>query len=204
MGSRLQRRLREWLIADEYVVLANQPPSGPLPPDPDQAWKALDLVNGWIRHSDNKAVAVLAAAAGAGVAFYNLTKDNLVKDTHHPDYPITLTAIACVLFVLIAGLFAASAIIPRQKVKGQSEDNINLLFYSHIARKYKNDSPSYEDVLKTLTANKPELTRHIANQVHANSVVAERKFNLTGYSIMALAASLFCLGALAAITGLCG
>jgi len=31
-------------------------------PDPDQAWKALNLVNDWIKHAETKLIAILAAS----------------------------------------------------------------------------------------------------------------------------------------------
>lgn len=180
---------------------ATRPPSAQPLPDPDQAWKALDLVNDWIKHSEGKAVAVLATTGVVGGALYNLAKDNLVKDLQHPDYIITTVVVSCAVAAFAAGLSAASAITPRRKVKGQPEDYVNLLFYSHIAKAYGDDSPSYEKVLETLSSNKIELTQHIANQVHANSIVADRKFALTGRSIKALVASLALLGILAAMIG---
>lgn len=193
VGSGVRRRLARWLSAELEAAAATDPEREP---DPEQAWKALDLVNDWIRHSEAKAGAALTAAGVAGGVLYNL-----VKNTPHPPCPIAITAVICGVLVFVAGGFAALAVIPRRKIKGQPADFINLLFYRHVAEAYKNDAPSYEEVLKALSSNKDDLTRHIANQVHANSIVADRKFTLAGWAIIALVGALIALAILASIIG---
>lgn len=44
-------------------------------PDPDQAWKALSLVNEWVRHAETKVAATLAAAGVSGGLLYSIAKD---------------------------------------------------------------------------------------------------------------------------------
>jgi hypothetical protein len=165
-------------------------------PDPEQAWKALSLVNDWIRHSEGKAGVVLATAGVAGGVLYNL-----VSDKHHPPCFIAVVAVLCGILIFAAGGSAAAALIPRRKIRGQLEDFNNLLYYSHIAQAYRDDAPSYEQVLKALSSDKHELTRHIANQVHANSIVADRKFTWAGRGIIILVALLVTLAILAALIG---
>ncbi|WP_137145201.1 Pycsar system effector family protein [Mycolicibacterium sp. CR10] len=165
-------------------------------PDPDQAWKALTLVNEWLRFAEAKAGAVIAAAGVSGGVVYNL-----VKSVDHPPWPISAMTILCVVFIVGAGVCAAMVFVPRRKNPGQPEDFSNLLFYSHITKQYANDEPTYADVLGSLTSNRAELTRHIANQVHANSGVAHCKFNWATWGIFAIIGALSSLGILAALVG---
>jgi len=44
-------------------------------PEPDQAWKALGLVNDWIKHADAKVGATLAASGAIAILLYNLLKE---------------------------------------------------------------------------------------------------------------------------------
>ncbi|MGE2690346.1 Pycsar system effector family protein [Mycolicibacterium pulveris] len=164
--------------------------------EPDQAWKALSLVNEWIRHAETKAGVVLAASGVAGGALYNL-----VKNQSDPPCGIKVAAVIAGLLVFAAGFCATAALIPRRRVSGKPEDFSNLLFYSHVASKYRHDEPSYSEVLTALTTNKGELTRHIANQVHANSIVAHRKFYFAAWSIGLFAGALVTLAVLALTIG---
>jgi hypothetical protein len=165
-------------------------------PEPEQAWKALSLVNEWIRHAETKTAAVLAAAGVTGGVLYNL-----VKNQQHPSCVISVLAVLCGVLVFAAGFCATATLIPRRNVSGGPENFSNLLFYSHVALAYRNDEPSYAEVLAALTSNPRDLTRHLANQVHANSVVADRKFVWTSRGVIALVAALMTLGALAIVIG---
>jgi hypothetical protein len=191
--GRLRRRLVLWL-SDELKAVA--PPEPEPEPDPEQAWKALSLVNDWIRHSEAKAGAALTAAGVVGGVLYNL-----VTNQHDPPWGIAVSAVMCGVLAFVSGGFAALAVIPRRKIRGQPVDFINLLYYSHVAKNYRNDEPSYQRVLRSLSADKEELMRHLANQVHANSIVADRKFNWAGWAITALVGSLISLGIVAALIG---
>lgn len=165
-------------------------------PDPDQAWRALSLVNEWIRHAEAKTGATLAATGVVGGLLYNL-----VKNQSHPSLAISIVASACATSALAAGIFCALALVPRIRVHGQAEDPSNLLFYAHIAKAFKDDAPSYVEVLKTLTTSPSELVEHIANQIHANATVAHRKFVWAGRALVALFLALVLLIALSVIVG---
>lgn len=160
----------------------------------------MTLVNDWIRHSETKAGVVLTAAGVVGGVLYNLIKDQIESQRHLPCY-VAVLALVCGVLIFVAGGFAAAALIPRRRIRGQPEDFSNLLYYSHIARKFANDAPSYQEVLKALTSDPHELTRHIANQVHANSMVAHRKFECTKWGIVTLIGILVSLAILAALLG---
>jgi hypothetical protein len=186
-------------------------------PDPDQAWKALGLVNDWIRHADSKTGAMLAAAGVSGGVFYNL-----VKDQHHPGRWLTYVAIACAAAIFLTAAFALLALMPRLSVKawwkrilGQAdpaptpngsdnapEDPMSLLFFRDIARSYKSaDEPNYADVLATLTGDNARLTRQIGRQVHQNAHVAHRKFRWSTWAIRALGCDLVLLAWTAFLVG---
>ena len=165
-------------------------------PDPDQGWKALGLVNDWIKHAESKTGVALALAGATGGTLYNL-----VKGLHHPGCVLRLAAVLCGAGVIAAGGCAAMALLPRMRLDRKREDPTNLLFFSHIARAYPKDSPTYVDVLCSLTSKPDELTRHIAHQVHANATVAHRKFIWANRAILALIVALAALGVVASIAG---
>jgi len=164
--------------------------------DPDQAWKALTLVNDWIKHAEAKTGASLAVAGVTGGVLYNL-----VKDQHDPGPALWTAAVVCGVAVLAAGTASALALMPRLRLSRTEEEPVSRLFFSHIARKYKNDSPSYVEVLRTLTCQPEEVTRQIAHQVHANAVVAQRKFFWANWAVRALVVALAAAGVVAVIVG---
>lgn len=195
-----------------------QPKVGP-DPAPDQAWKALGLVNDWIKHADAKVGATLAANGAAGVMLYNL-----VKNETAPGFWLSVVTVACTAAIIATGGAGTLALIPRlsivskhrtrkaQKARKKAgtvplevrEDPVNLLFFSNIARHYTDDGPSYVEVLRSMTADPEELTRQIAHQVHANATVAHRKFTWADKAIKSLAVAFGLLGIIAVIVGLNG
>ena len=164
--------------------------------DPDQAWKALTLVNDWVKHAEAKTGASLAVAGVTGGVLYNL-----VKDQHDPGTALWLAAFACGLAVVAAATCAALALVPRLQLTRAQEDPDSPLFFSHIARKYEKTGPAYAEALRDLTVQPEELTREIGKQVHANAVVAHRKFFWVNCAVRALVVALPALGVVAAIVG---
>jgi hypothetical protein len=201
-------------------------PVSPPSPSPDQAWKALSLVNDWVKHAETKSVAILAAAGVAGGVAYNL-----LKDQTEPGAILSVVAVVGCLAIFLAGLFAMASLAPRLKVPGtgglrdrwrkwraghpptaaeneaeevqaEAEENpTNLLFYGDVKRDYGNDAPTYAQVLAALTGNDREITDHIALQVHANSLVAHRKYFWANWAIKALRVGLIGLAVIALIIG---
>lgn len=179
-------------------------------PDPEQAWKALSLVNDWIRHAEAKATAMLAATGVTGGILYSL-----VHAQTHPSLALDVVATVNGLMIISAGGSAVIALVPRltvPKVKkvvaatslvpqaatvAASEDPVNLLYFRDIARRYRGDAPTYTQVLTTLTTDPTKLTEHIGRQVHANSDVAHRKYGWANRAAVGLAADLVMLGATA-------
>lgn len=76
--------------------------------EPDQAWKALTLVNDWVKHAETKSATTLAASGVTGGVLYNL-----VKDQSNPGWWLTIFGGACGVGVLLAGAFALLALTPR-------------------------------------------------------------------------------------------
>ncbi|SRR5712691_10100111 len=179
-------------------VAAAEPGPSTTPPDPDQAWKALALVNDWVKHAETKLAAVLAATGVSGGVLFNL-----VKDRAHYSHLYDLAATICGASVVTAGIFAVIGLYPRMTLRRKpDEDTANPLFFHDVARAYKGNAPSYRAVLHTLTANPDDLVRHISQQVHANATVAQRKYQWANRAIRALILDLLALGAVATITAL--
>ena len=170
----------------------------PTPPDPEQAWKALTLVNDWVKHAETKLAAILAATGvSAGVLF------NLVKDRTHYSHLYDVAASICAVSIVAAGIFAVIGLYPRVTLRRKlAEDTTNPLFFHDVARAYKGDAPTYGAVLHTLTTNPDDLVQHISQQVHANATVAQRKYLWANRAIRALIIGLLALGAVATITAL--
>jgi hypothetical protein len=153
-------------------------------PNPDQAWKTLDLVNDWIKHADAKIAVTLAATAASGVMLFNLAK-GASRHGHWFVALVTLTALG----LGFTALCAFTAIVPRVTLvkKKQPEKFDNLLFYRHIANGYRNKANAYALALGSLTMDRQSLTQQIAEQVHANSIVADRKYKWADRALRALA-----------------
>ena len=187
--------------------MARKPPAevNPPTPDPDQAWKALGLVNDWIRHAETKTIATLGAAGVTGGVLYNL-----VQHQTHPSIGLATVAVMCGVAILASAGSAIVALSPQLRPakttarppsdgdsNPQPDDPANLLFFSHIARDYKGDGPTYAQILSTLTSDHVRLTEQIGRQVHANSHVAQRKYRWANCAIIALGADLALLATVA-------
>lgn len=152
--------------------------SAALAPNPDHAWKALALVNEWIRHSDAKAGVTLAFTGVLGTMTFNLAKDFASRSTLFD----VLVAVACTLLVL-TGALCGWTLTPRVNDKDADRDEINRLFFGSISRNFSGKRQQYIDVLHTLTANPTELMRDLADQVHANAKIASIKATSVKWAI---------------------
>lgn len=193
------------------MKLTESPSEHPTAPDPDQAWKALTLVNEWIRHAEMKATAVLVAAGVTAGILYNL-----VHPQTHPSLALDIVATVNALMIVASAGSSVIALVPRftvsrtktvaatntsdvpqESATAVPEDPVNLLYFRDIARHYKGDAPTYIQVLSTLTSDPTKLTEHIGRQVHANSDVAHRKYSWANRATVCLTADLILLGATA-------
>lgn len=172
----------------------------PRTPDPDHAWKALGLVNEWIRHGDAKIGVTLAGTGAAGVVLFNL-----VEDQANASALFSLLSGGCAVALFLAAIFAVSGLVPQVKVGGKKEPEAvtNLLFYRHIADGWSGKKERFVHALGSLTIDKQDLTKHIAEQVHANAGVARRKYVWSDRAIKALATGLLLLALTAAVKVMC-
>lgn len=172
-------------------------PQGPPEPNPDHAWKALTLMNEWIRHSDTKAGVTLAFAGVLATMTFNLAKDFQQRGVV---FDILVVAI-CVLLVA-TGVLCGWTLTPRVKDKDADREAINRLFFASINRNFRGKRQEYSEVLRTLTADPTELTKDLADQIHANARIATVKASAAKWAIRcALATGLF-VAALAVVIGI--
>ncbi|MDO5878283.1 DUF5706 domain-containing protein (plasmid) [Paenarthrobacter sp. R1] len=156
-----------------------------VPPQPDHAWKALSIINEWVRYADTK--------TGVTLAFIGVTSTvlfNLVKDEQQWTCRLVVAVIACVAALLLSVIFTYLALFPRVESRsGNSEDpdeeSVNLLFFGSVSKHYSKKQPTYREVLSTLTRDAQKLTRQIASQIHENSHIATVKFKYVNRAIMA-------------------
>lgn len=180
--------------------------------EPDHAWKVLSITNEWIRHADAKCGVTLAFVGVTGTMLFNLVKDETA-------WSLTLnTAVFAGIAALVAAVMSAGlALFPRTVTRenrqkfwsrrtgkngigslpssagSAQQHQINLLFFGHIASHYKDDGPSYHEVLTLITKDKERLTNQIAAQIHENSHVAVLKFKYVNRAIKAELAAIACL-----------
>lgn len=163
-------------------------------PDPDHAWKSLGLVNEWIRHSDAKAGVTLAFSGAIAALTFNLTKD-LGSWT----CPMSVTAVvACALLVVTVGL-CAWTLTPRVRDKDEDADAKSLLFFASISADYKGNRRGYRSELGALAADPSRLTEQLADQVHANALVATVKYRSVTWAIRSAVAAGIAVAVLALI-----
>lgn len=175
-----------------------EPEPRTVPPDPDQAWKALSLVNDWVKHAEAKLGVTLAATGVSGGVLFNL-----VKDRGDTTWAFNVAAVVCCVAVLAAGACAMLGLYPVVRLRQKAADEaVNPLFFHDVATAYKGDAPSYGAVLHTLTTSPDDLVRHLGQQVHANATVAQRKYRWANRAIRALLLDLLALGAVATIIAL--
>jgi len=167
----------------------NEQPGKPaLNADPDQAWRALGLVNEWLKHAEAKSAGALAAAGVIGGVLFNL-----VKERNDLGWLPSAAAVVCSVAVLIAGVCAGVSLWPRLRPK---EPPTSRLYFDHIARQHP-DVSTYRETLHLLTGDSDEIVREVAAQVWANAHVSRKKYRWSGWAIAAIIVS---LGALAILT----
>jgi hypothetical protein len=168
----------------------------PARPDPEQAWKTLGLINDWLKHAEAKLAAALATTGvGGGVLF------NLVTKQGQPSVAVNVAAAVCGITLFGAGVLAIIGLFPVVQLgrRQQGHDLVNPLFFHDIACAYMGDAPGYSAVLHRLTIDFDDLVGHLGRQVHANAIVADRKYRWAKWSLRALLIGLLALWALAVI-----
>ncbi|MGY5884669.1 Pycsar system effector family protein [Modestobacter lacusdianchii] len=160
-----------------------------------EAWKALGLVNDWVRHAETKAAATLAALGVTGGALYNL-----VKSQNDVSGFLAVMSTVCGAAVIVGGVFALLALRPRLR---SQEDATSTLYFDHIARRHTSTDPApYQQELATLVASPSSLVAEIAQQVWSNARVAKDKYKWSAWALIALAVALISVALVAAVLGI--
>lgn len=154
-------------------------------PEPEHVWKTLSLVNGWIRHADAKAGVTLAFAGVLGTLVFNLS-EALSEWNLLTILALVLTCVPLLLTAVLCGL----TLTPRTQYKSGEPERENLLFFATIARDYDRQRSEYRKSLVELSADPTSFTEQLADQVHANALVATSKTTWAKRAVLsALAAS---------------
>jgi hypothetical protein len=172
------------------------PPAGDEPRvDPAEAWKALSLVNDWVRHAETKAGATLAALGVTGGALFNL-----VKSQQSVGLWLATVSTICGVAVIAGGVFAILALRPRLRAR---EPATSSLYFDHIARRHAGgDSSAYQLELAAVVSSPSDLVGQIGQQIWSNARVARTKYTWSAWAIVALAVALISLAAVAVTLGL--
>jgi hypothetical protein len=170
-------------------------PTGSIAPDcTTEAWKALGLVNDWLRHAEGKAGATLAALGVTGGLLYNL-----VKSQENISVFLAIVSTLCGLAVITGGVFALLALKPRLR---SQEEATSRLYFDHIARRHPGVNPApYQQELVVLVQSSSNLIAEIGQQIWSNSKVASVKYKWTAYALVSLAIALCSIALVAAALG---
>ncbi len=167
--------------------VAEAVPAAPL--DAAEAWKAVGLVNEWVRHAEAKAGTTLAAAGVTSGVLYNL-----VKDEQNFGIILAIAAPACAILAMAAAICAVIALWPRLT----SKDNpTSALYFDHIARRHPTSATGYVTELKELIASPDAMLEELGLQIWANARVARRKYFWAGLALITLIGAALALGATA-------
>lgn len=159
----------------------------------EDAWRLLNSTNEWVRFADAKAGGALA---GAGVLAGALATAGLSdKFDKAPEAAVWLGALAGIA-ALAAGGLAVYALIPTLRVG----EPVSLIYFEHVARKYRKDIDGHAAAVKELLANEDRYFKEVAAQVWANSVVARGKFLASAWALTALGIGVLLGGVAALIT----
>lgn len=157
----------------------------------EDAWRLLNSVNEWVRYADAKASGALA---GAGVLAGALATAGLSeKFKSASDAAVWFGAISGG-FAIVAAAIALWSLLPTLR----AGEPASLIYFEHVARKYKNDTKGHAAAVKALVTNEEEYFEQVAAQVWANSKVARSKFLASAWALTVLGVAVL-LGGVAAI-----
>lgn len=156
-------------------------------PDLADAWKALDVALGWVRHAELKAATILGAAGVVGGILYSL-----LKADSSPSGPFTLAAAVCAAATLAAGVCSGLALRPRLRIRGRAAGQLFWL---------ASQGGCCVHGLADLVSDREGLFAAITQQVRINSFIAYLKYRWSGAAVAAMIGSLGALGATAALGG---
>ncbi len=152
-------------------------PSGtPNKPTLEFLWKTYSSITDWIKFSDAKAAAVLAAnGVVVGFALSNASTINKLVNKHEIFLPLVIIGS---LALYASTIFCLLCLLPKLSV-GESS---SIIFFAHIAKKTKTNSKDYRLAVDTVFRDNEELNQ-VKDQIWAISKVAKRKYFLVGWGI---------------------
>ncbi|MGW1682585.1 Pycsar system effector family protein [Saccharopolyspora sp. NPDC002376] len=156
----------------------------------EDAWKALQQANDWIKVADAKAAAALA---GSGVLGGLLVRGfPRLGEWQHAPWRASFI-LAGFVMVSASALLALSVVLPRLRNTGQN----STIFFGHIALRYR-DVHNFKASFLPALDREAQLRELLAEQLWSNSRVAQRKLRTVSVSVWLLGAAL----AMAAIAGI--
>lgn len=158
----------------------------------ESLWKVLEHTNDWLRFADTKAAGALAGSGVLG----GLAANALLDGSTHLSWPARFFVVTGLIALLVAAALALYVIVPRHKVG----EPTSLIYYEHVARKYKNDPDAHHADLMKMLGDRDETGRQLANQIWANATVARQKYLYSSWSLLALAIAVLLLAVGTTIT----
>ena len=150
----------------------------------EHAWKTFELINMWIKFSDTKAGAILAAdGVMVGIAL------NLIPNQFNIENAPKIYIILLFLGLLTGTsslYFSLKCLVPNLKM-GKSK---SIIYFSHIAQNY--ESP--KDYLKSFNrhvSNEETFIDQITDQIWTNSIVSQQKYMAVTWSTRLFAITVF-------------
>jgi hypothetical protein len=162
----------------------------------EQAWRALSLIDSQVTQAETKLGALLAAAGVLGGLLFTL-----VRERAWGNVAFSAVAVLCAVSILATGLLAMIGLYPRFRPprRAANRSPLNPVFFHDIATSFAADPIAYSAALRELAADPDTLVDHLARQVHANAVIAQRKYVWVNRALASLALALASITALAAL-----
>jgi hypothetical protein len=135
----------------------------------EYAWKSLQLISEWIKVADVKAGALLAANG----VFVGFAMSGALRLGSLRVAPVNAVLASLALVCAVAStVLAVRALNPRVDVGGPP----SLLYFDSIASRHGDDREKFVQSYVNLTADPARLTRQLADQIWATSVVTRYKY----------------------------
>lgn len=172
---------------------------GALQPNPDHAWRVLSLVNEWIRHSDAKAGVTLAFTGALGAMLFKLAAGSTVRSVVFDTFIVVSS-----IFLLLTAALCGWTLTPRMSDRYANPASTNRLFFGSISKHFAGDRVRYTEALSAMTSDPKELLKDLADQIHANALIATLKVRYAKLAIRSALMSAACVAIVALIVGVDG
>jgi len=132
-------------------------------------WKIYESINGWIRFSDTKAVAILGInGVIASFIFSNLSSIKLILEVYN--FLVILLMVGIVSFGLSI-YFSFQCLSPTLKV----DESTSNIYFGNIAENYE-DSGTYRKTLRKTILSEEGFFNELTSQIWVNSNIANIKY----------------------------